>query len=77
MAGLRYAYDPDQPEGSRLGDVQIADAKGWFSPLEPETAYRVAITSFMLTQGVYDKAYPTAFTQGGFNLGDVRVSFMT
>jgi len=30
----------------------------------------------MLTQGVYDKAYPTAFTQGGFNLGDVRVSFM-
>jgi len=31
---------------------------------------------YMLTQGVYDKAYPTAFTQGGFNLGDVRVSFM-
>jgi len=30
----------------------------------------------MLTQGVYDKAYPTAFTQGGFALGSVHISYM-
>jgi len=28
----------------------------------------------MLTQGVYDKAYPIGFTSGGFNLGDIRIS---
>jgi len=30
----------------------------------------------MLTQGVYDKAYPTAFTQGGFHMGMVSLSYM-
>lgn len=30
----------------------------------------------MLTQGVYDKAYPTEFTNGGFEWLGVRVSFM-
>jgi branched-chain amino acid transport system permease protein len=30
----------------------------------------------MLTQGVYDKAYPTSFTQGGFTLGTVTLSYM-
>jgi branched-chain amino acid transport system permease protein len=30
----------------------------------------------MLTQGVYDKPYPTSFTQGGFNFGMVTVSYM-
>ncbi len=31
----------------------------------------------MLTQGVYDKPYPTSFTQGGFALGDVlQISYM-
>jgi branched-chain amino acid transport system permease protein len=30
----------------------------------------------MLTQGVYDKAYPTEFTHGGFDLGAIRISYM-
>jgi branched-chain amino acid transport system permease protein len=30
----------------------------------------------MLTQGVYDKAYPTGFTSGGFDLGNIRISYM-
>jgi branched-chain amino acid transport system permease protein len=30
----------------------------------------------MLTQGVYDKAYPVAFASGGFNLGNIRISIM-
>jgi branched-chain amino acid transport system permease protein len=30
----------------------------------------------MLTQGVYDKAYPTEFTHGGFEWLGVRVSYM-
>mgnify|MGYP000126756392 CR=1 FL=1 len=30
----------------------------------------------MLTQGVYDKPYPTAMTAGGFELGGVVVSYM-
>ncbi|MBG0778130.1 MAG: branched-chain amino acid ABC transporter permease [Desulfovibrionaceae bacterium] len=30
----------------------------------------------MLTQGVYDKAYPTQMTQGGFAIGNVSISYM-
>ncbi|WP_461210120.1 branched-chain amino acid ABC transporter permease [Desulfocurvus sp. DL9XJH121] len=30
----------------------------------------------MLTQGVYDKAYPTAFAQGGFDFGLINFSYM-
>ncbi|MBI9112087.1 branched-chain amino acid ABC transporter permease [Maridesulfovibrio ferrireducens] len=30
----------------------------------------------MLTQGVYDKPYPTELTQGGFELGNVMLSYM-
>lgn len=51
VAGLRYAYDAARPEGARLTTVAIADAKGDFSPLSPQAAYRVAITSFMWGRG--------------------------
>ncbi len=30
----------------------------------------------MLTQGVYDKAYPAAFSQGGFEYGNIVVSYL-
>ena len=30
----------------------------------------------MLTQGVYDKPYPTSFTQGGFEFGLITVSYL-
>ena len=30
----------------------------------------------MLTQGVYDRAYPTEMVQGGFELGTVMISYM-
>ncbi|MFC1836630.1 branched-chain amino acid ABC transporter permease [Thermodesulfobacteriota bacterium] len=30
----------------------------------------------MLTQGVYDKAYPSSFTQGGFDIGMITVSYL-
>ena len=30
----------------------------------------------MLTQGVYDRAYPTAMTSGGFEIGGISVSYM-
>ncbi|WP_291325070.1 branched-chain amino acid ABC transporter permease [Desulfovibrio sp. UCD-KL4C] len=30
----------------------------------------------MLTQGVYDKAYPTELAQGGFEMGNVMLSYM-
>jgi branched-chain amino acid transport system permease protein len=30
----------------------------------------------MLTQGVYDKAYPIAFTSGGFDLGSLHINYM-
>ena len=51
VAGLRYGYDPDKAAGSRVTDVQIADANGWFADIQPEVAYRVAIPSDMARDG--------------------------
>ena len=51
VAGLRYVFDPAKPEGERLVEAQIADAGGWFSPLVPETTYRVALTNYLWRGG--------------------------
>jgi 5'-nucleotidase / UDP-sugar diphosphatase len=51
VEGLRYAFDPARPEGSRLTAVQVADTGGWFNPIEDGATYRVAITSFLWKGG--------------------------
>lgn len=49
--GLRYVFDPAKPEGERLGAVQVADKDGWYTPLLPDAAYRVAIPSYLWKGG--------------------------
>ncbi len=50
-AGLRYVYDSRRPAGQRLVSVEVADAKGAFSPLDPDASYTMAINDFMFRGG--------------------------
>ena len=51
VAGLRYAYNPAKPAGSRVTRVEAADAAGRFAPLAPEADYRVAMADFLYRGG--------------------------
>jgi len=51
VAGLRYAYNPAKPAGSRIVSIETADADGKFAPLAPAADYRVAISDFLLRGG--------------------------
>ncbi|MGE3539174.1 MAG: bifunctional UDP-sugar hydrolase/5'-nucleotidase [Candidatus Tectimicrobiota bacterium] len=46
VAGLRLAYDPRQPAGSRVLEVMIGG-----KPLEPQARYRVATSDYLLRGG--------------------------
>jgi len=64
MAVERVAYKPLR-QSSRLSVLLSALGMSIFLQ-----------NGLMLTQGVYDKAYPTAMTSGGFELGGVMLSYM-
>jgi 5'-nucleotidase len=51
VAGLRYAYNPGQPAGSRLTSVECANSSGHYTPLKPEADYRVAMADFLYRGG--------------------------
>ena len=50
-AGLRYAYNPAAPAGSRIASIETADANGAFSPLDPKADYRIAVSDFLFRGG--------------------------
>ena len=66
--------------------LAMAVEKVAYRPLRSSTRLAVLLSALgmsiflqnglMLTQGVYDKAYPTAFVSGGFDFGDIRVTYM-
>jgi branched-chain amino acid transport system permease protein len=66
--------------------LAMAVEKIAYKPLRRSTRLSVLLSALgmsiflqnglMLTQGVYDKAYPTAFVQGGLDIGGVRISIM-
>ena len=66
--------------------LAMALEKVAYKPLRHSTRLSVLLSALgmsiflqnglMLTQGVYDKAYPTELVQGGFDWGTIRVSYM-
>lgn len=66
--------------------LAMAVEKVAYKPLRGSTRLAVLLSALgmsiflqnglMLTQGVYDKAYPTEFTQGAIDLGPVTISIM-
>jgi 5'-nucleotidase len=50
VAGIRFAWDPTAPPGSRVRSAEVA-AGGRFAPLDPGRVYRVLTNDFMRRGG--------------------------
>jgi 5'-nucleotidase len=50
VAGLRFAFDPWKPAGSRLISVEVKTQSG-YSPLNPQQVYRVVTNDYMRSGG--------------------------
>lgn len=51
VGGMRYSYDPTQPEGSRIVSAEILNEDGSYSAIDPEATYSVASNDFMRRGG--------------------------
>ncbi len=51
VAGLRFQWDPTQPAGQRVLQVDIRDAAGMFQPVNPTVTYRIATNAFVMGGG--------------------------
>ncbi|MHB0878616.1 MAG: 5'-nucleotidase C-terminal domain-containing protein [Anaerolineae bacterium] len=51
VGGLRFAFDPSAPVGSRVTAVEIENGDGSFSPLDPARPYRVVTNDFVRKGG--------------------------
>lgn len=51
VSGLRYTWNPEQPVGSRIVSVEVQNADGTYSPIDPNATYNVAANNFMRTGG--------------------------
>lgn len=51
VAGLRYSWDPTKEPGSRIVSVEVKNADGSYSPIDPAATYKVVSNNFMRTGG--------------------------
>ncbi|GIV97040.1 MAG: multifunctional 2',3'-cyclic-nucleotide 2'-phosphodiesterase/5'-nucleotidase/3'-nucleotidase [Herpetosiphonaceae bacterium] len=51
VAGMRFAYNPAAPAGSRVVDVQVRGSDGSYKPLNDSATYRVVTNNFLLNGG--------------------------
>jgi 5'-nucleotidase len=47
VAGLRYSWNPDLPVGSRVVSVEVMNADGTYSSIDPNAIYAVAANNFI------------------------------
>jgi len=47
VSGLRFSFDPNLNEGSRIVEVEVENADGEFEALDPEAVYSVAAPNFI------------------------------
>lgn len=60
VAGLRYSWNPNQPEGSRIVSVEVRNADGSYSPIDLSATYKVASNDFMRNGGDGYEVFVTA-----------------
>jgi 5'-nucleotidase len=46
IGGLRYSWNPNQPVGERIVSVEVQNADGSYSPIDPAATYKVATNDF-------------------------------
>jgi 5'-nucleotidase len=51
VSGLRYSWDGSRPVGERIVSVEVLNADGTYSPIDPETVYSVAANNFLRNGG--------------------------
>ncbi|MCS7217204.1 MAG: 5'-nucleotidase C-terminal domain-containing protein [Candidatus Bipolaricaulota bacterium] len=68
VAGLRYAWDPARPAGSRILAVEVLVDGAW-RPLDPKAVYRVATSNFLAGGGDGYTVFKEA--RNSWNLGFV------
>lgn len=51
VSGMKYAFDPNRPEGSRIVTADIAGPDGSYAPVDPEKTYALATSGYMLKGG--------------------------
>ena len=51
VGGMRYTFDPNQPVGSRITSVEVRNADGGYSPIDPGAVYKVTSNEYMRNGG--------------------------
>jgi 5'-nucleotidase len=51
VSGMKYAFDPRKPEGSRIVSADIVGPDGGFAPVDPEKTYPLASSGYLLRGG--------------------------
>jgi len=51
VGGMRYTFDPNQPVGSRITSVEVRNADGRYSPIDPGAVYKVTSNEYMRNGG--------------------------
>ena len=51
VAGVRFAWDGSKPVGERVSAVEVQNADGSFSPIDPAATYKLASNNFNRTGG--------------------------
>ncbi len=47
VGGMKYTYNPNNAAGSRILSVEVKNADGTFSPIDPDAMYKVTSNNFM------------------------------
>lgn len=66
IAGMTFKWDPAQPEGGRVFDVQIKQ-DDTYTPLKLSATYRLATNSFVATGGDGYTSFAEAIEQGAYH----------
>ena len=78
VSGMRFAWNPKAPAGSRIVSVQVRDEKGNEKPLDPDATYRVVTNNFMMDggdgYGIFEGGKNQIDT--GFLLADVVIDYI-
>lgn len=77
VAGMKYTFDPGQPAGSRISDVQVAEGDG-FVALDPAKEYLVVSNNYVRTGGDGFKMFVDAKDAYDFgpDLADVTAEYL-
>ncbi len=78
VAGLKYTFDPAQPPGSRVSDVQVLVGGDAWGPIDPAATYLVVSNNYVRGGGDGFRMFRDAANAYDFgpDLADVTAEFM-